>query len=54
MNILPIGYVNGTNPCFVYYLRAKDCINTESFYRLMCREQIEDFNECRHQKRHVC
>jgi hypothetical protein len=49
----PYGFVNGTNPCFSFYLRYMDCTNNESFYKLMCKHQQEDYNECLNHKRFV-
>ena len=50
---MPIGFVNGTNPCFVFYQRLSDCYNKETFRNLLCRDQLDDYQECKTAKRHV-
>jgi len=50
---MPIGFVNGTNPCYVYYMRLSDCFNRESFRNLLCKDQLDDYKECKYARRHV-
>ena len=50
---IPVGFVSGTNPCYVYYMRAADCFNRESFKKLLCKDQTDDYLECKHARRHV-
>lgn len=50
---IPVGFVSGTNPCYVYYMRLADCYNRESFRNLLCKDQFEDYRECKFGKRHV-
>jgi hypothetical protein len=53
MSELPIGWAGGINACYVYSIRLKDCIKRETFYQLMCRDEQEDFLECKTGKRNV-
>jgi len=44
---------NGTlNTCFIFYLRTADCVRRENFFDLMCKEQWDDWQECRLRKRY--
>jgi hypothetical protein len=53
MSELPIGIFGGSNPCYTFFTRTMDCIRRESFYTLMCRNEYDDFIECKFAKRHV-
>jgi hypothetical protein len=50
---LPIGYAHGINPCYVYWVRLTDCYARESFGNLFCKNQYDDFIECKTSKRNV-
>ncbi len=43
--------MNGNNPCYVYFLRFNDCVKKESFCKLFCNEEFEDYAECKTQRR---
>jgi hypothetical protein len=46
--------VNGSlNTCYIFYLRFADCVRRETFFDLMCKEQSEDWIECKTKKRYV-
>lgn len=50
---MPINFTGGLNHCHVFYLRMADCTRRESFFDLMCRNEIEDYMECKFRRRHV-
>lgn len=43
----------GLNTCYIFYLRMADCVRKETFFDLMCKENYEDWQECRLRKRYV-
>jgi hypothetical protein len=43
----------GLNSCYIFYMRMADCVKRETFHDLMCREQYEDYKECKTAKRYV-
>ena len=46
--------ISGTlNTCYIFYVRMADCVRREPFYDLMCRDQFEDYEECRQRTRYV-
>ena len=49
----PVGFSNGVNPCFLFYIRFKDCLSREFYSELLCRDQHDDFMECKFAKRQV-
>ncbi len=53
MSELPFGLSGGQNPCYIFYVRLMDCVKRETFYTLMCRNEYDDFAECKLAKRHV-
>lgn len=53
MTEVPIGLVGGLNSCYVFYMRFQDCIKKESLFHVMCRNEYEDWYECKFAKRHV-
>ena len=50
---IPITVTGEISPCQIFYLRMADCVRRESFYELLCKNEIEDFSECRTRRRHV-
>jgi hypothetical protein len=53
MTEVPIGLLGTTNPCYLFYMRLQDCVSRESLFKLMCKEQYDDWQECKFAKRHV-
>lgn len=53
MTDLPIGFSGGISPCFVFYIRVKDCFSRESMPKLMCRNEQDDWLECKSGRRNV-
>jgi hypothetical protein len=53
MSESPINLSGTLNNCFVFYLRMADCIRRETFFDLMCKDQFEDWTECRTRRRMV-
>jgi len=53
MSELPIGPGGGQNPCYIYFVRFNDCTKRESFSKLFCIDEFEDFKECKKQMKHV-
>ena len=50
---LPLNLQGGVNPCYIFYIRLIDCVKRESFVSLYCKDQHEDYRECKFGKRHV-
>lgn len=50
---LPIDINGGPNPCYLFYVRLADCAKRETFKKLMCRDQLEDYRECKTGMRYV-
>ncbi len=50
---MPIDLSGNINPCLVFYLREVDCIKRETFFDLMCRNEKEDYLECKLKRRNV-
>lgn len=48
-----INAYGGLNTCYIFYLRMADCVRKETFFDLMCKENYEDWQECRLRKRYV-
>jgi len=44
---VPFGSNGGVNPCFMFYLRARECYSAESFKKISCWEKLSDFHECK-------
>lgn len=53
MSFVPLGFLQGTNHCYIFNVRMYDCIKREQFYTLICRDEYEDFMECKSARRHV-
>jgi hypothetical protein len=53
MTEFPIGLGGGMNPCFVFNLRFIDCQKREAYSTLLCKDQWEDYQECKFGTRHV-
>jgi hypothetical protein len=43
----PIGYNGKIHPCYTFYLRAHECVNTESLVKIMCNDKLNDYKECK-------
>lgn len=49
----PLNLQGGMNPCYIFYTRLIDCVKRESFVSLFCKDQYEDYRECKNGRRHV-
>lgn len=43
----PLGMNGKIHPCYTFYLRAHECVTTESLVKVMCNDKINDFIECK-------
>lgn len=48
---IPLGSQGNMNPCYLFYLRTKECIQSETFQKISCWEKLADLNECKTKRR---